>query len=151
MTAMKLGTRGDALIRGKEALRLTAFLPTARDVPTIGWGHTSGVKLGDACTAEQAEAWYREDTADAVAAVNSLGVPLSQAMFDALVSLVYNEGAGAISPRSSVGSALRERSYFAAWRGFCLWTKQAGHDLRGLAVRRSAEMGLFMGDSFPEA
>lgn len=147
---MKLGSRGAALIKGKEKLRLEAYLPTPNDVPTVGWGHTRGVKLGDKITVKQAEQFFVEDTASAVAAVNGLPVPLSQSMFDALVSLVFNAGPGTISPISTIGKALRERRYFEAWAGFVLWRKQAGKDLRGLATRRALEMLLFMEDSLPQ-
>lgn len=145
----KLGPAGDALIRGTETLRLAAYLPTPQDRPTIGWGHTRGVILGMTCTPEEAEAFYRQDTAEAVAAVNALGLPLTQSMFDALVSLVFEAGAGAIGVGHAVGDALRARDWFAAWRGFCLWTKQAGKDLRGLGKRRAQEMTLFLAEPLP--
>jgi lysozyme len=144
-----LGPRGIALIRGTEELRLVAYLPTINDVWTIGWGHTKGVHMGTTSTGEQAEEWFREDVAGPVAAVNAVGVPLSQGMFDALVSLVFEAGEGAIAPDSTVGAALRRRDYFGAWRGMALWTKQAGKDLRGLASRRAEEMALFMDDPLP--
>lgn len=146
---MTLGSRGIALIRGKETLQLVAYRPTPHDVPTLGWGHTQDVKMGDTCTPVQAEAWFRSDVAEAVAAANAVGVPLSLAMFDALVSFAFNCGSGAVAAGSTVGEALRERDWFGAWRGLGLWTKQAGKDLRGLASRRAAEMALFMADPFP--
>lgn len=145
----KLGSRGEALIKGKEELRLLAYLPTPNDVWTIGFGHTKGVKQGDKITVKQAEQFFDEDTAGAVAAVNKLGVPLSQSMFDALVTLVFNTGSGAISATSTIGKTLRERRYFDAWAGFTLWRKQKGKDLRGLAIRRAEEMRLFMEDPLP--
>jgi len=146
---MRLGERGATLIKGKETLRLTAYLPTPDDVPTIGWGSTKGIKLGMTITAAQAEQLFTQDTADAVSAVRKIGVPLSQSMFDALVSFVFNCGAGAVAPDSTVGKALRERRYFDAWAGFSLWRKQAGKDLRGLAIRRAQEMVLFFEDQLP--
>lgn len=146
---MNLGPRGAALIKGKEQLRLEAYLPTPNDVPTIGFGHTKGVRLGDKITVKQAEQFFDEDTAWAVAAVNKLGVPLSQSMFDALVSLVFNTGVGSITPASTIGKAIRERRYFDAWEAFAKWRKQAKKDLRGLAIRRAEEMQLFMADPLP--
>lgn len=148
---MSLGQRGSALIKGKETLRLTAYLPTPNDVPTIGWGHTKDVRLGMTITRERAEQLFNEDTAEAVSAVRRIGVPLSQSMFDALVSFVFNCGAGSISPTNTVGKALRERRYFDAWHGLGLWRKQAGRDLRGLAIRRAQEMLLFFEDQVPTA
>jgi lysozyme len=148
-TPRKLGPAGKALIRGDETLQLKAYLPTPYDVPTIGWGHTRGVKIGDTCTREEAEQFFDGDTAEACAAVNALGLPLTQSMFDALVSLVFNEGAALLARDKSVGGPLRRHDWWGAWRGMCLYTKQAGKDLRGLGTRRAQEMGLFMAEPLP--
>jgi len=147
---MKLGKRGEALIKSRETLKLEAYLPTPKDVPTIAFGHTKDVKLGMTCNEEQAEAWFQEDTSEAIRIINFLGLDLSQSMFDALVSLVYNVGPSPLAPYNVIGAALRKRNWFGAWRGFSLWTKQSGKDLRGLAERRAQEMALFMEDPFPE-
>lgn len=145
---MKLGARGRDLIKAREAFRLTAYRPTPEDVWTIGWGHTEGVTAGMEITAAQADSFFEGDVAGAVAAVNATGAALTQGQFDALVSLVFNVGVEAVAPRSTIGRALRMGDRFAAWRGFALWTKQGGHDLRGLAARRAEEMALFMADPF---
>lgn len=149
---MTLGKRGSDLIKSKETLQLKAYLPTSNDVPTIGWGHTQGVKLGMTCTIDQAEQWFQKDVAGAVRVVNlvGLGLDLTQSMFDALVSLVYNTGPSSLTLTSTIGVALRKRDWFGAWRGFALWTKQAGEGLRGLAERRAQEMVLFMEDPLPK-
>lgn len=143
---MNTGRRGLDLIKRYETLHLKAYLPTPNDVPTIGWGHTRGVRMGDTCTEEQAEAWLREDLADAERAVNSIDVPLTQAAFDALVSFVFNVGASAVDGRHVVGRSLRAGDVVGAWRGLALWINQAGKPLRGLARRRAEEMALFMDD-----
>lgn len=158
LDARQLGKRGARLIQVAEAgpggfPALKAFLPTPNDVPTIGWGHTKGVQMGMTCTLAQAEAWFNEDVADAVKAVTGLSTrtkcELSQSMFDALVSLVYNVGPGAVQSASTISDCLMDRYYFGAWRGFSLWIKQAHRPLRGLAIRRAAEMALFFEDPLP--
>lgn len=146
---MKLGPAGVELIKGFEQFRAAAYKPTPNDVYTIGYGHTRGVKAGDLCTLAQAEEWLREDARRAEAAVNAIDVPMSQAMFDALVSFAFNVGNGGVAAHSTVGGAMRDRRYFGAWIGLALWTKQAGKDLRGLARRRAQEMALFMADPLP--
>lgn len=148
---MTLGKRGADLIKSKETLQLKAYLPTPDDVPTIGWGRTKDIKLGMTCSIDQAEQWFQEDIAGATRVVNlvGLGLDLTQSMFDALVSLVYNAGPSPLTLTSTIGSALRKRDWFGAWRGFALWTKQDGKDLRGLAERRAQEMVLFMEDPLP--
>jgi lysozyme len=146
---VNLGRRGAALIKSREELRLTAYKPTPQDVWTIGWGSTKGVREGMFITAQEAEARFADDTAWAVATVNAIDAPLSQSMFDALVSLVFNTGAGSVSTGSTIGAALRARRYFDAWAGFALWRKQKGEDLRGLARRRAVEMALYFEDELP--
>lgn len=142
----KTGRRGLDLVKRYETLRLEAYLPTPNDVPTIGWGHTRGVQMGDTCTEAEADDWLREDLAEAERAVNGIGVPLTQGMFDALVSLVFNVGASSVDGRHVIGRELRRERYVAAWRGFALWINQAGKPLRGLARRRAEEMTLFVAD-----
>lgn len=147
---MKLGKRGEELIKSYEQLRLKAYLPTPADVWTIGWGHTKGVKEGDTCTIEEAQRFFEEDTASAVATVNALQLPLTQAMFDALVSLVFNAGPEAIGLTATIGKAFRLHRWAEAWAGFTLWRKQGGKDLLGLMRRRSEEMVLFLNDGLPK-
>lgn len=151
--SMVLGRRGAALIRGKETLQLKAYLPTPNDVPTIGWGHTKDVKLGDTCTEEQAEMYFQADLAKAVRLVNvrmrQIGIPLSQSMFDALVVLTFNLEIAILSGHT-VGDAWARRDYYGMFRGFCLYTKQGANDIRGLAIRRAQEMALFMEDPLPK-
>lgn len=147
---MTLGKRGELLIKSYEGYSSKAYLPTPDDVWTIGFGHTKGVKAGDTCTTEQAEEWFKQDTADAVSAVNNFQFQLTQSMFDSLVSLVFNVGASAVVVnKSTIGSSLVRLDYYAACVGFFLWRKQNKKDLLGLARRRAKEMVLFLEDGLP--
>lgn len=148
--SMRLGTRGEVLIKSFETLRLTGYLPTPNDRPTAGWGHTGpDVKMGQTYTIEQANQWFLSDVNSAVSVVSSLPVKLTQSMFDALVSLVFNVGPSCVNGSSTIGKALRSGDYYTAWAGFALWRKQKGKDLLGLARRRSKEMVLFLEDGLP--
>ena len=60
---MKTSQRGIDLIKQFEGLELTAYHCSA-GVPTIGYGHTRGVSLGDTCTEAQAEAMLVKDLED---------------------------------------------------------------------------------------
>ena len=51
---MKTSRNGIELIKAHEGVRYNAYLCPA-GVPTIGFGHTKNVKIGDKITAEQAE------------------------------------------------------------------------------------------------
>lgn len=144
---MKLGTRGEALIKTFEGLRLTSFLDVS-GLWTIGYGHTHGVRPGMTITEETAEQMLREDVMEAEETLKAFDLP--QGCFDALVSLVFNVGPRAVSKRSTIGRALAAHSYIDAWAGFALWVKTPGAE-HGLARRRSAEMALFAEDEWPSA
>ncbi|EXI11606.1 phage lysozyme family protein, partial [Acinetobacter sp. 723929] len=92
---------GVELISGFEDTRFKAY-DDGVGIWTIGTGTTvypNGVKVkqGDTCTPEQAKAYFKHDLAKFEKTVNeSVTVPLNQNQFDALVSLTYNIGAGAL-------------------------------------------------------
>ena len=52
---MKLSKQGLALIKEFEGFRAQAYIPVPGDVPTIGYGFTRGVQLGDVMALAQAE------------------------------------------------------------------------------------------------
>src|ERR1700744_5782663 len=92
---MKMSQTGLALTMASEGVRLTAYLDSG-GIPTIGYGHTSGVKAGMTCTQAQAEQWLAEDVEGSEYVVNKVvTAPLNQNQFDALVDFVFNLGSGA--------------------------------------------------------
>lgn len=144
---MNISDEGLQLITEAEGLRLAAYPdPGTNGEPwTIGVGHTGGVKPGDECTEDQAMDWLRADVAWAEAAVrNNVGVKLSQGQFDALVSLVFNIGAGQFG-NSALLRLLNEGDYAGAAAQFSRWTKAGGHDMPGLVTRRARERAMFEG------
>lgn len=146
--------------RGWEKLRLVAY-DDGGGVWTIGYGHTAGVKPGDTCTEEQAEAWMRDDAEDAATIVDQNVLPaLAQYEFDGLTLFVANVGHGRADPDGRDGFVilrngkpstmlrrLNERNFFAAAEEFPKWNKQGNRILRGLIKRRAGERLVFeMGD-----
>ena len=132
------------LLKSYEKFRPTAYLPTKKDKWTIGWGHTAGVKEGDTCTVAQAETWLHDDMATAVSAIHAhCTADLTQAQFDALVSLVFNIGAGAFE-ESTLLRKLNDKDYGGAAVEFPKWDRQAGVELDGLERRRLAEQKRFL-------
>lgn len=130
------------LVKFSEALRTRAYLDTG-NVPTIGWGHTGGVKLGDTCTRYQAEAWIAQDILSAVRDVEKLvSVPLNQNQFDALVSFVFNIG-GSQFRTSTLRRLLNDGLYTQAAAQFPRWKFDNGKVQPGLVVRRDSERALF--------
>ena len=133
-----------SLIKKHEGLRLEAYLPTPNDVWTIGYGHTHTAKQGQKITEAQAEALLRKDITWAEEAVNkSVVVPLTQNQFDALVSFVFNVGAGAFGS-STLLRLLNSKDYEGAANQFLRWNKQKGVVLKGLTKRREEERKLFL-------
>ena len=132
-----------AYVKSKEKFRPTAYKPTKKDVFTIAWGHTKDVQAGDTCTTAQGITWLQEDMATAVTAVNKVAVPLSQNQFDALVSLVFNIGAGAFE-ESTLLRYLNDSKFTAAADEFLRWDHQDGYELDGLHIRRTEERAIFL-------
>ena len=131
------------LIKEFEGLELEAYLPTPNDVPTIGYGHTKGVFLGQVISERQAEDFLRQDLEWAVDTVEkSVMVPLNINQKSALVSLVFNIGTTAFN-KSTLLRRLNVGDYNEAAYQFLRWDKQKGKTLRGLSRRRSAEKALF--------
>lgn len=141
---MHISETGLALIRQFEGLRLSAYRCPA-GIPTIGYGTTAGVKMGDTITKERAEELLREDVKRFEAQVLRLvKVPLTQGQHDALVSFVYNLGAGNLS-NSTLLRLLNAGDYKGAAAQFDRWVYASGKKLSGLVKRRAAERALFEG------
>ena len=146
MTAdMKPSGNCRALVRQFEGCKLQAYLDSAC-IPTIGYGHIRGVKIGDRCSQEQADLWLTQDLDDAGAAVASLvKVPLTQDAFDALTSFTYNLGARRLA-ESTLLILLNKGDYQGAALQFSRWVRSGSKILEGLVKRRSAEAKLFLGE-----
>lgn len=122
-----------------EGYKENAYIPLAGDVPTIGFGTTSGVKLGDRITPEKALQVAMKDVQSYEGAVKScVTVPLSQNEYDAYISLSYNIGTGAFC-RSTLVKKLNAGDYTGACNQILLWDKYQGKPLAGLTKRRQEE------------
>jgi len=124
--------------------RLTAY----RDgggVLTNGVGNTHGVTEGETITYAQSIADLERNMATAADTVNHLlKVPATQNEFDALVSLGFNIGIGAISHATCIDAFNAGLKDVCAYK-IMLWNKVAGLYSRGLDKRRRAEAILFHG------
>ena len=116
-----------------------ACIPVPGDVPTIGFGTTDGVKMGDSITPPQAVARALRDVSQYEGALKQcVKVPLHQHEYDAFVSLAYNIGPGAFCG-STLVKRLNAGDYPEACRQILRWDKFKGVPLRGLTVRRQQE------------
>jgi len=131
------------IVREAEGLRLSAYLCPA-GIPTIGYGHTKGVKLGDTCTRQQAEEWLENDFFMAkydVAAV--VRVPIGENQLDALASFVFNLGVRKLI-QSTLLKKLNAGDYAGAANEFDRWVYAGNVKLNGLIKRRAKEKALFL-------
>ena len=127
---------GLQLIESFEGLRLNSYQDSV-GVWTIGYGHTMGVKPGQVITQAQAQAFLQQDLGVAEAAVNKLGLTLTDNQFAALVSFTFNLGAGNLNKLMSQGLA-------AAPDRILLFDHAGGKVLPGLTRRRQAERALYL-------
>jgi lysozyme len=133
---------GIDLIKQCESCRLSAY-KDEKGVWTIGWGHTPAIP-GQTCSQEQADSWLSEDIARAAMAVNDRAkYPLTQNMFDALVSFTFNLGVGHFA--SSTLLALLNAGHIndAAYE-FPKWSHVGSVVSKGLFLRRMREATLFL-------
>lgn len=113
-------------------------------IPTIGYGHTRGVKLGTNITKEEAEAFLLSDIEEMEALVLSvLKIAVKDTELSALVSFTFNEGIGRLTS-STLLSKLNEGDITGAADEFLRWNKSGGKVLPGLDTRRKAERELFL-------
>ena len=125
-----------------EGLRLEAY-EDAAGVPTIGYGHTKDVRMGDRISEYWAKELLRDDIDEAELQVKELGVARNEAQLDALVSFVFNLGIGALK-ESTLLRVIREGGSKAdIKREFKRWVYAGGKKLKGLEVRREWESKRF--------
>lgn len=158
---MKTSAAGIAFIEEFEGCDLVARLDTLARPPvwTIGHGETGPyVVEGMHYTRQQAaDGLARRLAAEfepgVMAAIG--GAPVTQAQFDAMVSLAWNIGVGGFA-KSSVARLHRAGDYAGAADAFLKWNRAGGKLLEPLVRRREAERALYLSsgvghDSPPES
>lgn len=125
-------------IKEFESLRLKAYKDSV-GIPTIGWGHTLGVKMGMVITEEQAERFLIEDLQPKVNYVNSINKPFTQGQFDALVDFSYNLGIDALMHSTLLKRIMDNAPYPEIKKQFLRWSYANGKVLNGLVNRRNWE------------
>jgi len=144
-----LGISGVALIGllVAEGYRDHAYIPVAGDVPTIGFGTTENVKMGDKVTVTQALNRAMIDVQKFEGAIKScVKVPLHQYEYDAYTSLAYNIGSGAFC-RSTLVRLLNQQKYDEACKQILRFYFFQGKPLRGLSIRREKEYKQCIGNA----
>jgi len=136
---MKTSQNGISLIKRFEGCRLTAYRCPAGK-PTIGYGHTAGVRMGQKITQAQAESFLKEDLEKFESHVMDYDYIYhwNQNQFDSMVSFAYN--VGTINDLTEYGV----RSAKKISEKMLLYNKASGNVLSGLTERRKAERALFL-------
>lgn len=125
-----------------EGLRLEAYQDAA-GVPTIGYGHTKNVRMGDRISEYWAKELLREDIEEAEWQVKELRVAKTEGQLDALVSFVFNLGIGRLKS-STLLKVIREGgSMQQIKKEFKRWVYGGGKQLPGLVKRREWEARRF--------
>ena len=150
---MRISPRGLSLLKQFEGCSLTTYKDSA-GLFTIGYGHliADGRTLPDSAkykiTQKQADLLLKYDVIPREKAVERLcTVPLNQNEFDALVSFVFNLGAGCFQ-RSTIRQKLNRGDRAGAAKVLLRYNRAGGKVIKGLVTRRMAEFKLFMSNQY---
>lgn len=128
-----------------ESYREVAYIPAPGDVPTIGFGTTDGVRMGDTITPPKALVRALSDVHKFEGALKKcVTAPLHQHEYDAFVSLTYNIGSQAFC-NSTLVKKLNAGDHEGACAEIKRWNRQGGKISPGLTKRREAEYMQCMG------
>lgn len=142
---LSLSATGLIGIASYEGFSEKAYIPIKGDVPTIGFGSTEGVKMGDAITVPQALDRLRRDITVAESAISRcVRVPLSQGELDAYTSLAFNIGTDAFC-LSTLVVKLNGGDYAGACEEIKRWVYAGGRRVPGLVARREKEYAACVG------
>ena len=131
-----------------EGLQLTAYRDAA-GIPTIGYGHTKGVRMGDRISEDWARRLLRQDVAEVERQVKAMRVASTDGQLDALVSFAFNVGISRLR-RSALLRVIREGgTKLQIQREFKRWVYAGGRRLRGLELRREWEARRFFECEMP--
>lgn len=144
---MKVSDNMLYFIKSFETFRSDAYICPA-GFRTIGYGHLlSEVESITKITHDIALELLMKDISFAEAAVLRLTrIELRQNQFDALVSFVFNLGAGAYQ-RSTLRAKVNRGEHDSAPAEFLRWVYANGKILKGLIARRKAEAAVYLQDA----
>lgn len=139
VAALTLSAAGLVSLLQSEGYTSRAVIPIKGDVPTIGFGTTAGVRMGDTITPQVAVSRALSDVSKFEGALKRcVKVPLTQGEYDAYLSLSYNIGSGAFCG-STLVRKLNAGDYAGACKQVLVWDKAGGRRVQGLTARRNRE------------
>jgi lysozyme len=141
---MNISPQGLELLMAREGKRNEVYRDT-QGVLTVGYGHTGpDVVEGEIWTDERIEEAFAKDLERFEVAINAatVGVPVEQNQFDALVSFAYNVGTNAAAS-STLIRRVNEGNIEGATNEFDRW-----HIPPEITSRRNGEKAQFMGTAY---
>lgn len=142
VAALSLSAAGLVSIANLEGFSEKAYIPIPGDVPTIGFGSTEGVKMGDTITVPKALERLMRDVGVAESAIGRcVKVPLSQSEYDAFTSFAFNVGGEAFCS-STLVKKLNSGDYDGACDELERWVYSQKRVVPGLVNRRQVEYRL---------
>ena len=154
VSAMLVAAATIISIAGFEGYREEAYIPVKGDVPTIGFGTTKGVKMGDKITPQRAMQRLLDevDSEYAQGIRKCIKVPLYQHEFGAFLSLAYNVGVPTFCRKAAPGKPpnlidlINAKRYAEACERIDAFVYGPGRKkLRGLVKRRAEERAICEG------
>lgn len=140
LAALTLSAAGLVAVVSSEGYTDRAIIPIPGDVPTIGFGTTENVRMGDRITPPVALGRALSDIAKFEGAIKRcVTVPLHQYEYDAYTNLAYNIGGTAFC-NSTLVKKLNAGDYAGACAEISRWVKQPQ-----LAPRRVRERAMCEG------
>lgn len=141
---MNVSQKGIDLIKEFEGCKLYAYRDSV-GIPTIGYGHTKGVRMGMSITKAQAETFLKDDLKPVERVLNAMGINYTQNQFDALVSWIYNLGSGNFRSSTMYRKILAKADEVEITDQLVKWHNAGGRPLLGLKRRRVAEANMYLG------
>lgn len=136
------GPSAEKVVQKAEGKRNNAYYDTGR-IPTICYGSTKDVKIGQHATdAECDQMLHRDLTYAGVGVALYVTQPVTQDQYDALVSFVYNIGETQFR-KSTLLRKLNAGDCYGAGYEFIRWINVNGKPVNGLRTRRDIERALF--------
>lgn len=140
---MRTSKKGIDLIKQFEGCKLYAYRD-AVGKPTIGYGHTLGVKMGTTITQAQADKFLFSDIEPIEKFLDRLGLALPQNKYDALVSWIFNLGTGNFSTSTMRKYIIARRKDEEITDQMVKWHYANRVPLLGLMRRRCAEANMWL-------
>ncbi|AGI10624.1 lysozyme [Bacillus phage MG-B1] len=139
---MRVSDNGTNFVKKWEGLYLRAYKDIV-GVPTIGYGHTKNVSMGDRLAGEwEAHQLLKEDLdVHMIKARSQITSDLTQNQYDAITSFCFNLGANILTGTNLL-QAINNSDWNEAGRIMLLYCNAGGKFVKGLYNRRVDEVAL---------